>query len=614
MRASGDGGGAKRGLVWRTAVALVLTAVLPVLLVGGLAATSLQQALTERATSDLALLAEAQAGRLELVGAGAATSARLIASRTQLRRDLAALLDGDATRLERLGDILADTVAATPDVRAVSLVDVDGVVLAGQRDQAVADAALGEVDLDLNDQDAVTSVIVEGARLDRWLVVTPLHLEGRALGAALVELELSAVADVLSSDLDRAVAARTCVFHLRSDGSPTPLRVGAPGGTVECDTGAPPDVAGTGSPGVELAELARASVDGPVDGVDAAGVRVLAVGREIRPTGWLVVVSLPRSEFLAPVRPGTVAVCAGALAIAMVAGACAVVLARRLTGPIHVLGRTVRAIEDGDLAARAHVEGPGELGELASGVNGMAEALEQEAQAREQRYRDLEALTHAMAHDLRGPLTTVQGMLELVATDRVTDPQQRAELLERARGAAARMQHLIADLLTLVRAHGADLERRPVDLEQVVDAAAELLGVSEVIERGPLPMVPGDPILLAQVAQNLLSNAVRYHPPEVDPQVRVSSRRREGAVELRVDDAGVGIPASERQEVLELFFRGERARQTQGTGLGLPIAVRAIERHGGAVRIEDSPLGGTRMVVCLPTDDTDGTQGAGGAN
>ena len=612
MRAGGDQGSTTRGLVWRTAVALVLTAVLPVLLVGGLAAISLQRALTERATSDLALLAEAQAGRLELVGEGAVTSARLIASRTQLRRDLADLLDGDATRLDRIGDILADTVGATPDVRAVSLVDVEGVVLAGQRDQAIVDAAMSDIELDLADQDAVASVVVEGERLDRWLVVTPLHLEGRVLGAALVELDLTAVVGVLTSDLDQPVAGQTCVFHVRADGSPAPLRAGAPAGAGDCD--ALPDVATPGTPGDELAGLARASVDGTVEGVDAAGVRVLVAGREVLPTGWLVVVSLPRSEFLAPVRPSTAAVGGAALAIAVLAGASAVVLARRLTRPIRVLGNTVRAIEDGDLAARAHVDGPGELGELATGVNGMAAALEQEAQARELRYRDLEALTHAMAHDLRGPLTTVQGMLELVATDRVVDPQQRTELLERARGAAARMQGLIADLLTLVRAHGAELARRAVDLEQVVDAAAEALGMSAVIDREPLPTVPGDRILLEHVVQNLLSNAVRYHRPGADPQVRVSSTRKEGAIELRIDDAGVGIPASEREEVLELFFRGERTRETHGTGLGLPIAVRAIERHGGDVRVEDSPLGGTRLVVCLPTDDTGGTPDTGGTN
>lgn len=604
MRANQQPGGHTRGLAWGTTVALVLTAVLPVLMVGGLATTGLQRALTDRATSDLSLLAEAQAGRLDLIGDGAATNARLIASRTQLRRDLAALLDGDAQRLARIGDILADTVQATPAVLAVILLDVDGVVLAGREDPALVDAASAIVDLDLADADAVASVLVEEDALDRWLVLTPLHLDDRVLGAALVELDLAAVVDVVAGAAAGGARAQTCVYHVRADGSLAPLRV-AEAGAAECDTGALPAQGTQGpAPGEQLASMLLASVEGAIDGRDAAGERILASGRQIRATQWLVLVRLPRDELLAPVRPTTTTLAAAVLVIALLAGAFAVVLARRLTGPIGGLAHTVRAIGDGDLAARATPDGPGELGDLATGVNRMADAIEREAQEREQRYRDLEALTHAMAHDLKGPLTTVHGMLELVADDRVTDPQQRVELLDRARGASVRMQRMIADLLTLVRAHGAPFERRPVDLEELIDATADDLGASEVIERESLPTVPGDRILLEHVAQNLLSNAVTYHPPGMEPRVVISSTRTDDAVEIRIDDAGVGIPEAEREEVLELFVRGERTRQTRGTGLGLPIAVRAVDRHGGRVRIEDSPLGGTRMVVCLPMTDT----------
>ncbi len=604
MRAEGQPGGTTRGLAWGTTVALILTAVIPVLLVGGLAASGLQRALTERATSDLSLLAEAQAGRLELIGSGAATNARLIASRTQLRRDLAALLDGDEQRLARIGDILADSVQATPDVLAVSLLDVNGVVLAGRGDPTLVDAATAVEELDLSDADAVTSVVVEDGALDRWLVVTPLHLDDRILGTALVELDLQPVVEVLEGVGAGATTARTCVFHVGADGSLAPLRVAATT-SQECDTGALPTPATQGAaPHEQLASMLRASAEGTIDGHDATGERILASGHQIRATQWLVLVSLPRDELLAPVRPTTASLVAAVVVIAVLAGAAAVVLARRLTGPIGGLAHTVRAIEDGDLTARATPQGPGELGELATGINRMADAIEHEAQEREQRYRDLEALTHAMAHDLKGPLTTVHGMLELVAGDRVTDPQQRVELLERARGASVRMQRMIADLLTLVRAHGTPLERRAVDLEGLIDATAADLGASEVIERQPLPTVPGDPILLEHVVQNLLSNALTYHPPGVDPRVVISSAGTNDAVEIRIDDAGVGIPDAEREEVLELFVRGERTRQTRGTGLGLPIAVRAVERLGGHVRIEDSPLGGTRMVICLPMTDT----------
>ncbi len=593
--------GGQRGrhsLAWATIVALVLTAVLPVALVGTLAVVGLQRALTDRATTDLRLLAEAQAGRLELIAASTRTHTRLIASRTQLRRDMAAVIDGDTADLGRIGDILTDIVAATSEVVAVALVDTEGAVLAGPEELAAGPQILGLTAIDLDQPTAVWSAIATLDDRDRWLAVTPLHLEGRVLGAAVVEFDTRPVEQVLFGPIDTA-GARTCGFRPDDRDGLLPLLAGAQAVGSECGADGAAAVAATGGL-TALATALRSDPDTPLRGSDSEGVALLAAGREVRSTGWLVLVTVPRDDLLAPVRPSVLALAVAAIGVAVLAAVAAVFLGRRLTGPIIRLSQTVRAIGAGDLDARADPSGPGELGDLAAGVNRMADTLAQGAREREQRYQDLEVLTHAMAHDLKNPLTTIRGMLDLVTGDRVTDEAQRADLLERARGAALRMQGNITDLLTLLRAHGAELHRRPVNLEEVVDQAAQDLGITEVVERAALPTVPGDPILLGHVLQNLLSNAVTYHAPGTPPRVVVTSAPTSDGIELWIEDAGIGIPAQEREHVLELFFRGEGASRTLGTGLGLPIAARAIERHGGQIRIEDSSLGGTRVVIWLP--------------
>ena len=414
------------------------------------------------------------------------------------------------------------------------------------------------------------------------------------LGTAAVELDLAAVGEVVASADD--IRMRTCISRPGGDGEVVQLRAAPASLTDECEIAA--------RSGQASAALLATLLDDPAtiaEGVDAAGTRVLAAGREIAGPGWVVVVSVPRDVLLAPLRASAVNLAIAATALALLAAAAAVLLARRITRPVVRLSDTVRDIGEGELAARADTDAPGELGELAEGINAMAAAIEEEADEREQRYRDLEVLTHAMAHDLKSPLTAVHGMLELTVSGRVTDPEQQAQLLERAHGAARRMQRIIDDLLTLVRAHGSALEPRSVDLERVVEQVVTDLDAAASVTWEPLPTVSGDPILLGHVVQNLVSNALSYHAPGDEPRVRISAQDVDGGVELWVEDAGVGIPEEEREEALSLFFRGERTKRTKGTGLGLPIAVRAVERHGGHLRIEDATLGGARMVVWLPS-------------
>ncbi len=299
---------------------------------------------------------------------------------------------------------------------------------------------------------------------------------------------------------------------------------------------------------------------------------------------------------------------AASLAVGVLAVLLAALAARWVTGPVRSLEAAVRSLALGAQEVPADATAPGELGELAAAFNSMATsvgerqaALERDRADLEQRYADLELLTHAMAHDLAGPLTGIRGVFDLMASGRTADDAQRELLVERGGAAAQRLEHLIDDLLVLIRAIGTPLQLRPVDLEDLVDTASEQLGLEGVMTRTPLPTIAGDQALLDHVVTNLLANAASYHQPGEPPRIEVTAQRHGDHVELCIDDAGPGIPEEERAASLEPFFRGAASGTRRGSGLGLPIAARVAARHGGSLRITDSPLGGARIVVSLPT-------------
>ena len=168
---------------------------------------------------------------------------------------------------------------------------------------------------------------------------------------------------------------------------------------------------------------------------------------------------------------------------------------------------------------------------------------------------------------------------------------------------AKRMQALINDLLAYSRAgtRGGSLE--PVETERVLDTAVANLGMAigeqQVrIERGPLPVVLGDPTPLVQLFQNLIGNAVKFRSAR--PPVIVVDCEPDGAHwRFSVTDNGIGIDAEYRERVFVLFQRLHGRSEYPGTGIGLAICKRIVERHGGSIWIEDAPGGGARFVFTL---------------
>jgi two-component system, OmpR family, sensor kinase len=252
-----------------------------------------------------------------------------------------------------------------------------------------------------------------------------------------------------------------------------------------------------------------------------------------------------------------------------------------------------------------------EVGQLAESVNTMLGAVETEFAARLASEARMRQFLADASHELRTPLTTIRGYAELARLQRATGPsdkEQEADALDRIESEGVRMARLVDDLLTLARSdQGNPPTRQLVDLDDLISdvvagarAAHPKRRIDAVVPVGLV--VAADPDQLLRVLRNLVTNAAVHTAP--GGPIRVSARRLADLVEIRVSDAGPGLPAEEAAHVFERFWRADKARSRArgGSGLGLSIVRSVVEAHGGTVRFDSSPEAGSTVTVTLPVD------------
>jgi signal transduction histidine kinase len=232
----------------------------------------------------------------------------------------------------------------------------------------------------------------------------------------------------------------------------------------------------------------------------------------------------------------------------------------------------------------------------------------------EDQLRALDALKDefvaSVSHELRTPLTSIQGYLELVLDEEAGElnEDQRRHLTTVSRN-SERLLALVGDLLFVAQSDAGRLELilAEVDLSTLVHESVESAGPPAAAKRIRLELsadermpLQGDRARLAQLLDNLVSNAIKFTPE--GGSVTVSLTRRESSAVLEVRDTGIGVPAAEQDQVFERFFRarGATERAIQGTGLGLSIARMIAESHGGQIRLESIDGVGTTFRVELP--------------
>ena len=296
-------------------------------------------------------------------------------------------------------------------------------------------------------------------------------------------------------------------------------------------------------------------------------------------------------------RLGSLHLLAGGLALALGLVAAAL-LAPALARPLRRLTTAARRIQRGDLQTRVPAAGAPELRELGHAFNRLAETLEHEERIRRDAAEDI-------AHELRTPLAGIVSRIEAAQDGVFTDEHHNLDAMHTE---ALRLTRLVADLGTLAEAQrpGLTLQKEMLDLRELVHERARVyadyLQAKHIAldERLAEASAYGDRGRIAQIVDNLLSNALRY--TDAGGTVTVGLAQHDGEAVLEVGDTGIGINGEDLPYVFERFWRGEpsRARRTGGAGIGLAIVRELVRAHDGRIDVESKPGEGSRFRVTLP--------------
>ena len=240
------------------------------------------------------------------------------------------------------------------------------------------------------------------------------------------------------------------------------------------------------------------------------------------------------------------------------------------------------------------------------------ERVTETARELERSNRELTEFAAVASHDLRAPLRSVTSFVSLMEEDYGdTFTDEGRTYVTRIKAAVTRMTGLIDGLLTLARVRAKGEPFGPVQLGEVAqDVVADLThGLAEsggTVEIGPLPAVEADRLQMRQLLQNLIGNAIKFRRPGIAPRVVVSASpaprgdAEEMLWELRVADNGIGLDPVHAEKIFKPFERLHGHASYEGSGLGLAVCARIVERHGGRIRAEGQPGLGTTLVVTLP--------------
>ena len=234
------------------------------------------------------------------------------------------------------------------------------------------------------------------------------------------------------------------------------------------------------------------------------------------------------------------------------------------------------------------------------------EQLRQAAAELESSNAELEQFAYVASHDLQEPLRMVASYTQLLARRYQGKLDADAdEFIGFAVDGATRMQALINDLLAYSRVGTRGRAFEPTNAADIVDRVISDLDVATkeagaTITRGPLPVVTGDGVQLGQLFQNLISNAIKFRG-ERSPEVRIDAERDGLAWRFSVQDNGIGIEPEYAGRIFVIFQRLHTRAQYPGTGIGLAICKKIVERHGGRIWVESRPGEGTTFRFTIPT-------------
>ncbi len=224
--------------------------------------------------------------------------------------------------------------------------------------------------------------------------------------------------------------------------------------------------------------------------------------------------------------------------------------------------------------------------------------------------RELEQFAYVVSHDLQQPLQSITGFAKIMA---MQNPKTLDDVnhgyLKSILDAGGRMQRLIQDLLLYARVGQGTEAHEATDCNavwsQTVENLQEAIAQRQVkVIHHPLPTVLGNGVQLLQLFQNLLSNAIRFSRPEVNPCIQVSAQPYGQGYLLSMQDNGVGIPPEQHERIFEIFQRGHTTKDIPGTGIGLATCKKIVESHGGNIWVDSDLAQGTTFYFTLQAAST----------
>lgn len=278
-------------------------------------------------------------------------------------------------------------------------------------------------------------------------------------------------------------------------------------------------------------------------------------------------------------------------------------ITRRAFRPVTQMAETARAIGTGsDLSQRIETDGRGdELNQLGDTMNEMLARLQASFEAERQFSSDV-------SHELRTPIAVIRSQCEFALSGQAGEEEKR-EAFEAVLKQSERMNSIVSQLLLLSRAENGKFvpEREPVELNVLCETVCEELEAMAAERQVKLAwnteelQITGDETLLIRMVNNLVSNAIRYNRP--GGSAEVSLRKRGKYAVLTVRDTGIGIRREDLGQIFNRFYRADRSRSSEGTGLGLSMAAWIARVHGGSIRAESVYGEGSVFTAELPIEE-----------
>ncbi|HKI46075.1 MAG TPA: HAMP domain-containing sensor histidine kinase [Balneolales bacterium] len=284
--------------------------------------------------------------------------------------------------------------------------------------------------------------------------------------------------------------------------------------------------------------------------------------------------------------------------------------ARSISKPILQLTGTAREIAEGDVDRKLNLKRKDEFGTLADSLNRMASKLRSDNENLKQIYEQQQQFYADITHEVRNPLHTIMGSLEMLEIEKLPD-DRKARYIQNAKNQVDRLNRLFKDLKTLQRYDSDPKFVQPelFDISEAIehvnewyrdrDGIRDKKGVMLKITSKP-QQAYGDPDKIEQVLDNLISNAVKYSQATV---IEVKTRLDGDQLLVEVVDNGIGIPAEHLPRLFDRFYRTDKARSRDkgGTGLGLAVVKSILKRHNSEIMVESEVGKGTRFYFYLPT-------------